>query len=383
MSGPLTCSICTAKFGFFKKRFNCGRCNCTACKDCLSQKTTLPENPLTPVYVCRKCFDYIQNPIQSGRVSPPANFKREMAKKAETTNPQESESAEDKAIRERLMNLKESHKDLTEENAKKTASVHDIEKRLKKLYADDPKITDEEIEYRLAKLKGSRPPAIRVHSLRRTSTEDEASSSKHEPNFVQEKKLVRQYTQEIAMETDMDPSNEDIFQPNMIPNNDLSADDLIKMAQVELQQAKEGIAAGQLQDEEIQARLSEISGAPSAPADEIAGSNSMGVIDEDMDAESAMLIKQIMEEDRLDQKLIERGINVGETKKLTRQAECDPESTEDEFPWCFMCNDDATTRCLTCDRELFCKTCFRVVHRESDMRGHKTETFVNKNRTEF
>jgi len=43
-----------------------------------------------------------------------------------------------------------------------------------------------------------------------------------------------------------------------------------------------------------------------------------------------------------------------------------------------MCNDDAVVRCLTCERELFCRTCYRVVHQEPGMKGHKTEKFVPK-----
>ena len=45
-------------------------------------------------------------------------------------------------------------------------SVDEIQNRLQKLCASEPTVTMEELEYRLAKLKGSRPPAIRVHSIR-------------------------------------------------------------------------------------------------------------------------------------------------------------------------------------------------------------------------
>lgn len=45
-------------------------------------------------------------------------------------------------------------------------SVDEIQSRLQKLCASEPSVTMEELEYRLAKLKGARPPAIRVHSIR-------------------------------------------------------------------------------------------------------------------------------------------------------------------------------------------------------------------------
>ena len=44
--------------------------------------------------------------------------------------------------------------------------MDEIQTRLQKLCASEPTVTMEELEYRLAKLKGSRPPAIRVHSIR-------------------------------------------------------------------------------------------------------------------------------------------------------------------------------------------------------------------------
>lgn len=54
-----------------------------------------------------------------------------------------------------------------------------------------------------------------------------------------------------------------------------------------------------------------------------------------------------------------------------------PEETNDEdeeFPWCTVCNDNATKRCLDCD-ELFCESCVKKTHRQSGYKNHELESY--------
>lgn len=85
------------------------------------------------------------------------------------------------------------------------------------------------------------------------------------------------------METDADPLKDETFHPDEIPKGgikfkfisclqctkicllsagNLSADDLIELALLEIKQAKEGIEAGRLEDEEIDKRLSQLKSVP-------------------------------------------------------------------------------------------------------------------------
>jgi hypothetical protein len=51
------------------------------------------------------------------------------------------------------------------------------------------------------------------------------------------------------------------------------------------------------------------------------------------------------------------------------------ENNEDEeFPWCTVCNDNATKRCLDCD-ELFCESCVKKIHRQSGYKSHQLESY--------
>lgn len=46
----------------------------------------------------------------------------------------------------------------------------------------------------------------------------------------------------------------------------------------------------------------------------------------------------------------------------------------EELPFCEICNEDATMRCLDCEN-LFCVSCFREFHDEEDYKTHKTKPY--------
>lgn len=47
---------------------------------------------------------------------------------------------------------------------------------------------------------------------------------------------------------------------------------------------------------------------------------------------------------------------------------------DEESPWCTVCNDNATKRCLECD-ELFCESCVKKIHRQSGYKNHQLESY--------
>lgn len=56
-----------------------------------------------------------------------------------------------------------------------------------------------------------------------------------------------------------------------------------------------------------------------------------------------------------------------------------PEQPAEELPWCTICNEDATIRCLGCDGDLFCRPCFNEIHaNDEEYMEHRTKSFVPK-----
>lgn len=50
----------------------------------------------------------------------------------------------------------------------------------------------------------------------------------------------------------------------------------------------------------------------------------------------------------------------------------------EEYPWCIICNEDATLRCTQCDGDLYCKRCFRECHADADIKDHQSEPYQKK-----
>uniref|UniRef100_A0A1L8DWA1 Putative membrane trafficking and cell signaling protein hrs n=1 Tax=Nyssomyia neivai TaxID=330878 RepID=A0A1L8DWA1_9DIPT len=55
-----------------------------------------------------------------------------------------------------------------------------------------------------------------------------------------------------------------------------------------------------------------------------------------------------------------------------------PSKDTEELPWCTVCNEDATIRCLGCDGELFCRECFKDIHDDEEYRAHRTKAYGKK-----
>lgn len=54
-----------------------------------------------------------------------------------------------------------------------------------------------------------------------------------------------------------------------------------------------------------------------------------------------------------------------------------PGENTEELPWCTICNEDATIRCIGCDGDLFCKGCFNEIHADDEeYREHRTKKFI-------
>ena len=58
----------------------------------------------------------------------------------------------------------------------------------------------------------------------------------------------------------------------------------------------------------------------------------------------------------------------------SKQVEEEANDEDEEFPWCTVCNENATKRCLDCD-ELFCESCVKKIHRQSSYKNHQLESY--------
>ncbi|XP_071484867.1 abscission/NoCut checkpoint regulator-like [Diadema antillarum] len=118
--------------------------------------------------------------------------------------------------------------------------------------------------------------------------------------------------------------------------------------------------------------------------------------DEDEEQASQRLIKQLLEESKLDDNVAADGFDVPTRKPKdsnkssqnttvshlpeSKMVDSDPDRSQpaadlDELPWCCICNEDATLRCLDCDGDLYCKRCFREGHRDYGIESHEVKAF--------
>lgn len=66
-----------------------------------------------------------------------------------------------------------------------------------------------------------------------------------------------------------------------------------------------------------------------------------------------------------------------EKEYLESVKQSEKKDKEEELPWCTICNEDATIRCLSCDGDLFCSGCFKEIHaNDEEYREHQTKRYV-------
>lgn len=86
------------------------------------------------------------------------------------------------------------------------------------------------------------------------------------------------------------------------------------------------------------------------------------------------------EEQRLMRKYIEEAkleILDPDEKELMESIPKPPNKKDtEELPWCEICNEDATLRCIDCDDDLFCASCFKEFHYEEDYKSHRTVSYT-------
>ncbi|CAG9789364.1 unnamed protein product [Diatraea saccharalis] len=219
---------------------------------------------------------------------------------------------------------------LNEDGSANNKTDDEIKKRLLKLKVDKSNATEpseNSIEERLQKLKGGQP-----------STSDAELQAR---------------LANLRGVPDKNSQNKPIILTANLRTEQQQADDLLQryMEQAKIDKKyKDGFDKN---IEDIETRIQQLKGATTKEPTEI---NKADSDSEDEETEIIKLVEKVKAESLL---LVDENISP---------------STNDELPFCEICNEDAKMRCLGC-QYLFCKRCF-MEHKDDDDGCNKYEPYV-------
>ncbi|XP_078593179.1 abscission/NoCut checkpoint regulator-like [Branchiostoma floridae x Branchiostoma japonicum] len=411
------CYRCATKFGLFRKEVGCPRCGFAFCSKCVCKSVVLPGQQAASS-VCHKCYDEVtsqKKKVVSGRYSPPANFKKRLEKHAAASDRHHTAAAtpplpggsvqggfpagsKDREIAERLQRLKEdrkpAHIPTEQEMAARLAALKGTDK---------PPPSQQEITDRLAALQGKDPAASQPSSslLQPTQKKTDVERVDSLLNQIGEEVTLDNRTDCLAQEDEENdlgkegPSRGMSTSSGLPTNISAQSEDgedtaqrqeeevrnLITQAQAELGAEQ----AGRHRTQELAHRLDKLKGLDNLTGD---GVYSKWDSDEDEADTTRRILQQAFEEDKLDDKVKAsgyadllgqkkgRGTKAQGVPKATRQKLVAEDSDSDEeLPWCCICNQDATLRCHGCDEDLYCRRCYREGHDRLDIEDHTTSPY--------
>lgn len=173
------------------------------------------------------------------------------------------------------------------------------------------------------------------------------------------------------------------------------ANRMMEAARAELQLDEEATKRGAEKDADIAGRLAHLQGVQ--PVESTGNLQLNDDSDEDEEKASQRLIQQLLEEDKLDDRVAADGFQVPTGTKLQPKLTTNtisekphmddlkhdpprPQTDPDELAWCCICNEDAVLRCVDCDNDLYCKRCFREGHRDFGIESHKIKPYKAPNK---
>nr|CAH7768413.1 unnamed protein product [Callosobruchus chinensis] len=332
----MPCNHCGVKFNFLHKEMGCSNCGQSFCGKCLRQKCKIPSKDDKDHNVCRTCYSKLTSPGSTEgadqlAMAPDVFFKRMENLEKPTSQSPITVYRQDPINKEQFLYAGLSQADVQ------------LAKRLQKLKDDDggPKRlpTDAEIRARLSKLKDENYYTEEPTKGKVLYPVDSRSESERVDS------LLEQFVKEKDIELSKNPAVEGIE---------------ARLATLREQGVRpnEGSYVRQLHDE--------------LPAE--------GTDSEEQEVEK--LTRKIMDEVAMDAR------NPLKSRSKSKEQEGDEDSSDErdgsedeveekvrrdspELPWCVLCNNDATYRCLDCTGDLYCDECNREVHQNWGENDHK------------
>jgi abscission/NoCut checkpoint regulator len=214
-----------------------------------------------------------------------------------------------------------------------SSETDDIRSRLQALKANDqqmPQSSDDEIAGRLANLKGLKElPSNEINLINNDTRTDHEKTND----------LLKQVTAEANIDIQMKPEDED--------------DEIIK----------------------IEKRLAALRGVEYKKRDP---NEVIEVPEKTEDEECSEIMQRYLEEAKLE---VISG-DPDEEELMSSIPKAPDGSKADELPFCELCNEDATLRCLECE-DLFCMKCFKEFHDEEDYKNHPTKPYKAPKNIEY
>ncbi|KAK3717917.1 hypothetical protein QZH41_008314, partial [Actinostola sp. cb2023] len=342
---------------------NCGRIFCSSCT---SQSAVIPHQGASKHKVCFKCFKLLTSHYSSpnieqqskendlNKVAEPRILSyRSLPNQTVKNIPVVSHKTldPDEHIRQRLQQLKEDPKDTT-------------------------KVSDEDIGKRFEDLSGRKPISSQktnINAIVPKKTEQEEISD-----------LLNQVTDECRLDDAMNATSDS----SKNDGESLEADgDAAKTEEVQalIMKTMEDCKNEQSTEKEIEERLAKLKGLdPSVYRNPVP----QDIDSDDEEAYNRRYLQNVLGEAFLDDKMKAMGYdfpgkkeqpNKGQQHKSKGKSrdivdacpknkpgsifskDYEPESDDDELPWCCICNANAVLLCHGCDDDLYCKRCFRLV----------------------
>ncbi|XP_076463774.1 abscission/NoCut checkpoint regulator-like [Babylonia areolata] len=149
---PGQCYGCGEEFGFFKKEHGCKNCGFAFCSNCLNKKIAVPKLDGSKHHVCNKCYNVLTGKapaVETERYSPPKAYLKRVAALEQKESQGGASSSGHKGGASKV-NPKYIHLEKPD---------REIAMRLEKLKEkpQEQKVTDTDLNVRLAQLKGEDP----------------------------------------------------------------------------------------------------------------------------------------------------------------------------------------------------------------------------------